>query len=77
MLNFLFLRFPFCAVRRCPNQIRFPYLLPNILGASLALIGLPLVYFFLEETLDVHMRGDRYTQGTADKIEIIRFTLLF
>ncbi|CAM9442481.1 unnamed protein product, partial [Laminaria digitata] len=38
---------------------RFPYLLPNVLGASLALIGLPLVYFFLEETLDVRKGGDR------------------
>ncbi|CAM9718286.1 unnamed protein product, partial [Laminaria digitata] len=27
---------------------RFPYLLPNILGASLALIGLFLVFFLVE-----------------------------
>ena len=39
---------------------RFPYLLPNILGASLALAGLPLVLFFLEETLDVHKGRHRY-----------------
>ncbi|CAN0500080.1 unnamed protein product, partial [Scytosiphon promiscuus] len=45
---------------RLPNQSRFPYLLPNILGASLALVGLHLVYFFLKETLDIHKRDDRY-----------------
>eukprot|EP00904_Undaria_pinnatifida_P006139 jgi/Undpi1/2655/HiC_scaffold_13.g06033.m1 len=38
---------------------RFPYLPPNILGAVLALIGLPMVFFFLDETLDAHKSGDR------------------
>ncbi|CAN0517938.1 unnamed protein product, partial [Scytosiphon promiscuus] len=33
---------------------RFPYLLPNIFGAGLAVIGLPLVYFLLEETLETN-----------------------
>ncbi|CAM9371953.1 unnamed protein product, partial [Ectocarpus sp. 8 AP-2014] len=30
---------------------RFPYLLPNMLGAGLALLSLPLVFLFLPETL--------------------------
>lgn len=47
------------------EPIRFPYLLPNILGASLALISLVLVFFFLEETLDVPNGGDRYYSGVA------------
>lgn len=29
---------------------RFPYLLPNVVGATLALIALPMVFFFLHET---------------------------
>lgn len=52
-------------------------MLPNILGASLALTGLPLVYFFLEETLDVQKRGDRYASGATNTIELMWFTLLF
>lgn len=42
------------------EPIRFPYLLPNVLGASLALVGLLLVFFFLEESLDIPKDGDRY-----------------
>lgn len=38
-----------------PNApIRFPYLLPNMVGASLALMGLPLVFLFLKETKHLH-----------------------
>ncbi|CAM9579188.1 unnamed protein product [Ectocarpus fasciculatus] len=38
---------------------RFPYLLPNIVGASIALAGIPFVFFFLKETRHVHNnRGD-------------------
>ncbi|CAM9287714.1 unnamed protein product [Ectocarpus sp. 8 AP-2014] len=38
---------------------RFPYLLPNIVGAGIALTGLPFVFFFLKETRHVHNnRGD-------------------
>eukprot|EP00752_Nemacystus_decipiens_P011395 g10122.t1 len=53
---------------------RFPYLLPNIVGASLALTGLPLVFFFLKETKHLHhsggaSRGDfkpHRTKGAGD-----------
>ena len=44
----------------CPNETRFPYLLPNILGAVLAVMCLLLVFFFLEETLETRKGGDRY-----------------
>lgn len=33
------------------NPGRFPYLLPNLMGASVAMVSLPLVFFFLKETL--------------------------
>lgn len=36
---------------------RFPYLLPNLVGASIALAGLPMVFFFLKETK--HSHGDK------------------
>eukprot|EP00903_Cladosiphon_okamuranus_P009002 g8611.t1 len=32
---------------------RFPYLLPNLVGASLAISGLPMVFFFVKETIDL------------------------
>ncbi|CAM9131751.1 unnamed protein product, partial [Laminaria digitata] len=37
---------------------RYPYLLPNVFGAALSLMGLPLVYFFLEETHDALKGSD-------------------
>ncbi|CAM9775793.1 unnamed protein product [Scytosiphon promiscuus] len=36
------------------RQVSFPYLLPNMVGASLALTGLPMVFFFLKETKHLH-----------------------
>ena len=66
-----------CCCLLTSASTRFPYLLPNVLGSSLALIGLPLVFFFLKETLDVQKRGDRYSPGVARTIEIVRFALLF
>lgn len=41
------------------NPDRFPYLLPNVLGASLALLSVPLVFFFLPETLSKGNIGER------------------
>ncbi|CAB1117719.1 unnamed protein product [Ectocarpus sp. CCAP 1310/34] len=32
---------------------RYPYLLPNVVGASIAFSGLPMVFFFLKETLNL------------------------
>ena len=52
-------------------------MLPNIFGAGLALIGLPLVYFFLEETSDNHKRGHRYSVRAKDVIAPMWFALLF
>lgn len=46
-------------VNDAPNARRFPYLLPNIVGASISLIGMPMVFFFLKETKHFHSsRGD-------------------
>lgn len=39
-----------------PNG-RFPYLLPNVVGASLAMSGLPMVFFFLKETAHLDNGG--------------------
>lgn len=33
--------------------VRFPYLLPNLVGAGLALCSTPLAFLFLSETLPV------------------------
>ncbi|CAN0142038.1 unnamed protein product [Ascophyllum nodosum] len=40
---------------------RFPYLLPNVVGACIALAGIPMVFFFLPETKPTPQRngGDR------------------
>ncbi len=47
--------------RHAIDRPRFPYLLPNILGASLALSGLPMVFFFLKET--AHFDSDNGSGG--------------
>ena len=41
------------------GQIRFPYLLPNVFGAVLSLIGLASVYMLLEETHHGKNNGGR------------------
>ncbi|CAM9128529.1 unnamed protein product, partial [Hapterophycus canaliculatus] len=41
-------------VPRCSFCSLFPYLLPNLVGASIALMGLPMVFFFLKETKHLH-----------------------
>ncbi|CAN0223141.1 unnamed protein product [Pylaiella littoralis] len=42
---------------------RFPYLLPNIVGASIALSGLPMVFFFLKETSQLDNGGNGSRDG--------------
>lgn len=44
--------------QRTKPMHRFPYLLPNIVGASMALMGLPMVFCFLKETYQLDNGGN-------------------
>lgn len=52
----------FCASSRADILIlsRYPYLLPNVIGAMLALMSLPMVYFFLTETMQSDASKQRW-----------------
>lgn len=52
-------------------------MLPNVLGAGLSLAGIVLVYFFLEETVDVHNGSDRYLPRFASTVEMKGVVPLF